>query len=77
MSWISVADRMPEPDTECIVWSPGNAQHGPYAYLDTWREQRECPVSFSTVSVPVGLGWDSSPFKEITHWMPLPPPPSP
>jgi hypothetical protein len=73
--WISVAERMPEPGTECIVWSPGNAQHGPFAYLDTWCEQRECPVSFSTVSVPTGLGWDSSDYDEISHWMPLPPPP--
>lgn len=73
--WISVADRMPEPDTECLVWSPGNAQHGPMTYIDTWQEQYECPVSFSSASIPVGLGWDSSSFEEITHWMPLPEPP--
>jgi hypothetical protein len=75
--WISVDERMPEPGTEVIVWSPGNAQHGAFVFIDTWREQRECPVDFSTVSVPIGLGWDSSDFDEITHWMPLPAAPSP
>lgn len=73
--WIAVTERMPEPGTECIVWSPGNAQHGPFAFLDTWDEQREAPVSFSTLTVPVGLAWGSSDFDEITHWMPLPPAP--
>lgn len=49
--WISVAERMPEPDTECIVWSPGNAQHGPYA------EQTEAGIcALRTVAAAIRQG---------------------
>lgn len=71
--WIAVSDRMPEPETDCIVWKTSSyITTGPYAALDRWGEQHECPVSFSTVSVPIGIGWDESDFEEVTHWMPLP-----
>ena len=41
--------------------------------MDTWGEQHEAPVSWSSATIPVGMGWDSDTDWEcITHWMPLP-----
>jgi hypothetical protein len=75
--WIAVDERMPEPGTDCIVWHREYVKgRGPFAKIDRWDEQRECPVSFSTVSIPVGMGWDESEFEDVTHWMPLPASPS-
>jgi hypothetical protein len=75
--WISVDERMPEPDTECLVYGPNNwFDDQPFIAIDTWREQREAPVGFSSATVPIGLGWDdASSDDSYTHWMPLPPPP--
>lgn len=73
--WISVSDRMPEPGTECLVYGTHWLAPEPYVRIDCWREQREAPVGFSSVSVPVGFGWDDSELEDITHWMPLPPAP--
>lgn len=75
--WVSVDERMPEPGTECIVWCrevvPG---FGPYAKIDTWDEQREAPVGWSSVTVPIGFGWNDSDYEDVTHWRALPPPPA-
>jgi hypothetical protein len=38
--------------------------------------QREAPVSWSSATIETGLGWDDSDYDDITHWMPLPLPPS-
>lgn len=74
--WISVDERMPQPGTECLVYGPhAFFSTDPYVRIDTWDEQYEAPVGFSSVTVPVGLGWADSALEEVTHWMPLPPPP--
>jgi hypothetical protein len=70
--WISVEDRMPEAGTDCLVWGQSSYLKAPHVRIDKWDEQHECPVSFSTATVPIGLGWDESLFDEVTHWMPLP-----
>ena len=78
VGWIACEDQMPEPGTECLVrvkaLSP--TQSGPthYTHIDTWDEQHEAPVSWSSATIPVGLGWDSFDFEDVTHWQPLPPP---
>jgi hypothetical protein len=73
--WISVADRLPEPGTECLVFGPHWFSEEPCIRMDCWDEQHEAPVGFSSQTVPIGLGWCDSSFEEVTHWMPLPTPP--
>lgn len=67
--WIPVSDRMPEEGTECLVLT----KHG--VTIDTWREQHEAPLSFSSATIPIGLMWDNYEFEDVSHWMPLPQPP--
>jgi hypothetical protein len=73
--WVSVEERLPAADTDCLVWARGIATH--YVYVTRWAEQREAPVSFSSATIPVGLGWDDFDFEDVTHWMPLPAAPTP
>ena len=71
--WISVHDRMPEPDTRCIVWSRASWEQFPSVKLDTWCEQHEAPLSFSSATIPVGMGWNEhDDYESVTHWMPAP-----
>ncbi|ATQ77867.1 hypothetical protein CR152_27720 [Massilia violaceinigra] len=72
--WVSVLERRPEVGQQVIVFL-SNRRFGDEIMFDTWDEQRECPVDFSTISVPVGEGWNEHDFEEISHWMPLPPAP--
>lgn len=71
--WISVDERMPEDGQTVLVFTPGMPVLD--IWIDTWREQHEAPVSFSSATVPIGLGWDDHEFEAITHWQPLPAPP--
>lgn len=77
--WVSVEERMPEPGTECLVWvvsSPWAQPGTHYAALDTWDEQHEAPLSFSSATIPIGLGWGDHEYEDITHWQPIPAPPN-
>lgn len=75
--WISVDDRMPEAETTCLVYSKHAWEKTPSIKIDKWSEQHECPVPFSSVSVPIGLGWDDhDDYWEVSHWHPLPSPPT-
>jgi hypothetical protein len=78
--WISVEDRLPEPNTDCVAWVKALSQRqgGPthYAYVTRWAEQHEAPVSFSSATIPIGLGWDGFDYDDVTHWQPLPKPPA-
>lgn len=69
--WISVYERRPEVGQQVLVFTP-KRKFGDSIFLDTWDEQRECPVEFSTVSVPTGEGWNEHYFEEVSHWRPLP-----
>jgi hypothetical protein len=53
--WVSVAEQMPEDGTECLVATQGGV------VIDTWRMQREAPLSFSSATIEFGLAWDSFP----------------
>lgn len=74
-AWVSVEERLPELGTECLVWcreaAPG---FGPYAKVDTWEEQREAPVGWSSATIPIGPGWNESEFEDVLYWQPLTPP---
>jgi hypothetical protein len=73
MTWISVADRLPEPDSgEVLVWLTGGR-----CAFDEWHMHREDPTGMSTMHLmDMGYMWRDYDFEEITHWMPLPPPPA-
>jgi hypothetical protein len=69
-AWINVNDKPPKIGQTVLVYTPN---YTPSIQVDTWNEQRECPVSFSTATIPIGPGWDSGlEFDEVTHWMELP-----
>lgn len=72
MEWISVEDRLPEPDSgEVLVWLTGGR-----CAFDEWHMHREDPTGMSTTHVlEMGLMWRDYEFEDITHWMPLPAPP--
>ena len=72
--WIACDERMPDAGVEVLVWLAAPAFKGSSnVAMDTWDEQYEAPVSFSSATIPVGLGWDSGvEWEHITHWMPLP-----
>ena len=72
VGWISVADRMPEPDSgEVLVWLTGGR-----CAFDEWHMHREDPTGMSTTyTMEMGLMWRDYEFEDITHWMPLPQPP--
>lgn len=72
--WIACSERMPPQGEEVLVWQPEPSfKGGAVVALDKWDEQYEAPVSFSSATIPVGLGWDSGvEWEHITHWMPLP-----
>lgn len=71
--WISVEDRMPCDEEIVLVFVP----NGRYQKVDfdCWRMQREAPLGFSSATIETGMGWDDHEWEEVTHWMPLPPPP--
>lgn len=75
MRWIPVSERLPEPDTEVLVYGKSPWAKEPYARIDTWAMQREAPLSFSSATIETGYMWDESDFDDISHWMPLPPAP--
>jgi Protein of unknown function (DUF551) len=72
--WIACSERMPEPGTEVLVYlDEAPCKNGSRIAFDCWDEQYEAPVSWSSATIPVGLGWDSGiDFYKITHWQPLP-----
>jgi hypothetical protein len=71
--WVPVTERLPEPDSgEVLVYLSG----GMYA-LDEWHTYREDPLGLSTThTIDMGEMWRTFDFDEVTHWQPLPPPPS-
>lgn len=71
--WISVEDRLPEPDSgEVLVWLSGGR-----CAFDEWHMHREDPTGMSTThTLEMGLMWRDYEFEDITHWMPLPAAPS-
>lgn len=70
--WISVEDRLPAMDEPVLVYTPSSVVK---VCFDEWCTYHEAPVSWSSATVETGEGWQNHEFEEVTHWMPLPPPP--
>lgn len=70
--WIPVGERLPETEDEVLIYAPSTLAK---IRTDCWRMQREAPISFSSATIETGMMWDEHEFEEVTHWMPLPPPP--
>lgn len=72
--WVSCAERLPEAGVEVLVWLAAPViKYGCQIAIDTWDEQHETPVAWSSATIPIGEGWDSgADWQDITHWMPLP-----
>lgn len=63
--WISVKDRLPqgEPVSEiCVVFAPPSVSPR---------------LAFYAPQFSQWFRWDNEPIENVTHWMPLPDPPTP
>jgi hypothetical protein len=71
--WISVEERLPEPDSEVLVWiaHPTWAQK-PYAAVEQWIDHHEDPTGMGGPTLCTGRGWSDNEFEAISHWQPLP-----
>lgn len=67
--WVKCSERLPEIGTDCFVYTVEK-----FITQDCYDELHEAPVSFSSQTIPVGVGWLNHEFEEITHWMPALPP---
>jgi len=69
MEWISVKDRLPEPETEVLIYEPEFIQVSLYSFTGPYGRKQKIPV-FNDND-------DEQPSTFFpTHWMPLPSPPS-
>jgi len=64
--WISVEDRLPEEGQIVDVWR--HRRHTNYRYVRAYRGDPD-----NNFFSPVGPGVMC--LRDVTHWMPLPPPP--
>lgn len=71
--WIPVGERLPPEGVRVLVYVPSCDLLPIQA--DEWNMQREAPVEWSSATIETGFMWDEHEFEEVTHWMPLPPPP--
>ena len=77
VGWISVKDRMPEPEQEVLVIAHGWS--GRLLYIGSYQRM-EAETSWLTGVTSKASdwslwGWSYLREPEVTHWMPLPDPP--
>lgn len=71
--WIPMEKHAPKAGQTVIVWSRQSWESSPSLKIDTWNEQRECPMpSLSSATIPIGYGFDEHDDESVSHWMPLP-----
>ena len=66
MEWISVKERLPEYDTDVLLWGAGWKR----VYFGYWRHSDEWIGRYSAEES------EGLPNTDPTHWMPLPEPPN-
>ena len=71
--WISVDDRLPNFGDRVLLGAEGWAQEGG---IDAMFSGPIDEVIFWVTSVDAAGDWNELPLHEVTHWMPLPEPPS-
>ena len=77
--WIDVKERLPEPGQ--IVDLAIRATNGNYGdgswHIGSGHRYEKCPSSWCTHYGSIAIEHDYPlPMPSVTHWMPLPPPPS-
>jgi hypothetical protein len=71
--WTDPHEALPAIGEQVLVYSLQPWEKAPSIKLDTWDEQREAPLSFSTETIPIGPGWDEhDDFEAVLAWMRLP-----
>lgn len=61
--WISVEERLPEYDEKVLIWTGRTTVRGYRSHTDKQGEHYK-------------LNWPSNDAANVTHWMPLPEPPT-
>ncbi len=70
-AWIPVSEKLPDLGSRVLV----SLDDG-HIDIDEYDEIREAPVSFSTETILVGVGFMENELEYVTHWKPLYPPES-
>lgn len=71
--WIACSERLPNPDFgEVLVWLWESKMYA----IDEWHTYREDPTGMGGPTLDMGLMWRNFDFDEVSHWRPLPAPPS-
>ena len=61
--WIDVRERLPDAESQCLIWDGGVTEYA--VYSAHWTRDGKC--YFCTKDAD-----DMSPTGGVTHWMPLP-----
>lgn len=73
--WISVKERLPDDDAEVLVWDGYRVTHRGFARRGIPCD-RVPPNSFVDSQDIPNFGEEAYAVQGVTHWMPLPPPPT-
>lgn len=74
--WIKVEDRLPEKRKAVLVYAPEMNEPITTMYYDPDSDSDEFGEWVSEPSGPSRFVWSSFGAGDVTHWMPLPEPPS-
>ena len=67
MTWVSIDEGLPEEGSDVLIMTTGGV-----VVQEEYRKLYEAPVSFSSKTICVGVGFSEHDFEDITHWMYIP-----
>ena len=70
--WVPMSEKVPEPDTVCVVWCRYSRDTKGFATVDTWALQHEDPLCMGGPTIPTGYGWDDNYVEDVLYWIALP-----
>ena len=70
--WVPMSEKVPEPDTVCVVWCRYSRDTKGFATVDTWALQHEDPLGMGGPTIPTCYGWDDNYESDVLYWMALP-----